>query len=300
MSRKLKAPDIAEIGFHPPGGYRFDVELIELSDLRRRVSAEHLRAPQRVNFHLLLYFSAGRAAHLVDFETLPCRAGSLLVLSPGQVQRYDATATQWDGWLVIFRPEFLFENASTIRDDHEGVKRLADLAVHRTLRANERRIVEATLAQMAADARSAADIDTLQPLLHYQLRALIARLHLWEVNREVLGARGPADLERFRRFRLAVERHLDSWHLVADYARHLGTSTRSLERAASSIAGVSAKTYLSRRITLEAKRLLVHTTEPIARIAERLGFDEATNFVKFFRREAGQTPGAFRRHHIAE
>jgi AraC-like DNA-binding protein len=50
-------------------------------------------------------------------------------------------------------------------------------------------------------------------------------------------------------------------------------------------------------VALEAKRLLVHTALPIAVIANRLGFDEPTNFVKFFRREVRQSPGAFRGEH---
>jgi AraC-like DNA-binding protein len=33
---------------------------------------------------------------------------------------------------------------------------------------------------------------------------------------------------------------------------------------------------------------------PTSAIGDQLGFDEATNFVKFFRRETGMTPGAFR------
>jgi AraC-like DNA-binding protein len=48
------------------------------------------------------------------------------------------------------------------------------------------------------------------------------------------------------------------------------------------------------RLVLEAKRLLAHTLLPVAVIGDQLGFAEATNFVKFFRREAGSTPGAFR------
>jgi len=58
---------------------------------------------------------------------------------------------------------------------------------------------------------------------------------------------------------------------------------------------MNAKTYLSQRITLEAKRFLAHTNSPVAVIADRLGFDEATNFVKFFRREAGCSPGDSRK-----
>lgn len=59
-------------------------------------------------------------------------------------------------------------------------------------------------------------------------------------------------------------------------------------------AGVPAKAFLSLRIALEAKRLLAHTAESVGALAGQLGFDEPTNFVKFFRREAGCTPGEFR------
>ncbi len=47
-------------------------------------------------------------------------------------------------------------------------------------------------------------------------------------------------------------------------------------------------------MTLEAKRLLAHSDLPAARIADRLGFDDAANFSKFFRQRTGLAPGAFR------
>jgi AraC-like DNA-binding protein len=40
---------------------------------------------------------------------------------------------------------------------------------------------------------------------------------------------------------------------------------------------------------------LAYTNLPIARIAGLLGFSESTNFIKFFRRETGLLPGAFRK-----
>jgi len=38
----------------------------------------------------------------------------------------------------------------------------------------------------------------------------------------------------------------------------------------------------------------LHTVLPVARISDRTGFDEATNFVKFFLRDPALTPGAYR------
>jgi AraC-like DNA-binding protein len=57
---------------------------------------------------------------------------------------------------------------------------------------------------------------------------------------------------------------------------------------------MSAKAFISARINLEAKRLLAHTVLPVSVIAERLGFEEATHFSKFFKRNTGCTPTEFR------
>jgi len=63
---------------------------------------------------------------------------------------------------------------------------------------------------------------------------------------------------------------------VAQYAKRLGCSQRSLNRATIEVAQTSAKSMLSQRIVLEAKRLLAHSALPVARIAEELGVAKST------------------------
>jgi AraC-like DNA-binding protein len=96
-------------------------------------------------------------------------------------------------------------------------------------------------------------------------------------------------------FQRLVERSFWKRHRVVEYADLLGCSEKSLTRAAMEVAGVKAKAFITSRINLEAKRLLAHTALSIALIGERLGFPDPTNFVKFFKREVGCTPGEFRR-----
>jgi AraC-like DNA-binding protein len=126
---------------------------------------------------------------------------------------------------------------------------------------------------------------------------MLIRLHLAQARREGPRIDPPALVKCFRRYRLAVEEHFQKRHAVAAYAKLLGCSEKSLGRAVQKIAGLTAKEFLSQRIALEAKRLLVHTALPVSVIANRLGFDEPTNFVKFFRREVRKSPGAFRVEH---
>ena len=98
----------------------------------------------------------------------------------------------------------------------------------------------------------------------------------------------------FRAFRLAVERSFATTRDVKDYASRLGYAPRTLTRACLAATGTTAKQFLDARVALEAKRLLVHTDLSVAAIGRAVGFSEATNFGKFFAREVGETPGAFR------
>jgi AraC-like DNA-binding protein len=52
---------------------------------------------------------------------------------------------------------------------------------------------------------------------------------------------------------------------------------------------------VNERVILEAKRLLAHTDLNIKEIGFYLGFDEATNFVKFFKKITHTTPMLFRK-----
>jgi AraC family transcriptional regulator, transcriptional activator of pobA len=65
------------------------------------------------------------------------------------------------------------------------------------------------------------------------------------------------------------------------------------------VLGKSPKVIISERVLLEIKRLLVHTNQSIKEIGFDLGFNEPTNFIKYFRQQTGQTPSEFRDSHLA-
>jgi AraC-like DNA-binding protein len=104
----------------------------------------------------------------------------------------------------------------------------------------------------------------------------------------------PAADTTFLRFRRQVERWYVDTRRVEDYAARLGCSVRTLTRASLAATGRSAKQVIDDRAALEARRLLACTDLQIADIGQRLGFPEPTNFGRFFHREVGCSPGAFR------
>jgi AraC family transcriptional regulator, transcriptional activator of pobA len=62
--------------------------------------------------------------------------------------------------------------------------------------------------------------------------------------------------------------------------------------------GKTPKEIIDDRILLEAKRILAHTTESIKEISYYLGFEEPTNFIKYFKKHASVTPTEFREQNV--
>jgi transcriptional regulator, araC family len=59
------------------------------------------------------------------------------------------------------------------------------------------------------------------------------------------------------------------------------------------------QTVITDRLLLEAKRLLIHTPQSVKQIALQLGFEEATHFNKFFKKQQHITPKVFRENYLA-
>lgn len=285
---------IVQIRYQPPAGWPLDVEVKEVTVAKGRASLPLTGQPERADFHLLVAVRAGRLRHSIDFARVEAGSGSLLIIRAGQVHRFDL-ASDWKGWLVLFRPEAL--RGGQGRHDALLTTALEGMPPHLELLRSEQEAVWETLARMSDDARQNAGLPVLAQLLRGQLETLLLRLDA------AAGRRAPPPLgdagqqRRFRRFTELLEARFRQEREVAAYARLLRCSERTLTRTTHELRGMSAKALIDGRVALEARRLLAHTDLPSADIAVLLGFDEATNFGKFFRRTAGCTPGAFRRGH---
>lgn len=94
--------------------------------------------------------------------------------------------------------------------------------------------------------------------------------------------------------RLSSEHFVDHRDL-SFYAQQLCISSSYLSRIVRQVTGRTVLDHINRLVTMEAAYLLSTTDLTIAQIADRLHFAETSSFVRFFRREKGQNPLAFRK-----
>jgi AraC-like DNA-binding protein len=241
---------------------------------------------------MFVHVRRGICRAVVDFSHIECGAGSLLTIRPGQVHRF-GPGSRWDANLLLFRPELLLASQDVERLQ---MPELVDaLPGHLRLDRSTGRFLADTLARLEEECALEARQPLLNWLLQSELATLVTRLHIFHAAQQPSAGTSSDAPERFRLFKRLLDAKVHQWHHVSRYAQAMGCSEKTLTRICSAAAGVGAKAFIASRLALEAKRLLVHTEMPISAIAQRLGFDEATNFTKFFRSIEGCTPGDFRR-----
>ena len=103
----------------------------------------------------------------------------------------------------------------------------------------------------------------------------------------------PADatVDALRRL---VDEHFRQQRLIGFYAERMAMTTDRLNDHVKRATGVTAGHLIRQRVLTEAKRQLVFTSQPIHEIAYDLAFSDPSHFARFFRRQTGKTPQAFR------
>jgi AraC family 4-hydroxyphenylacetate 3-monooxygenase operon regulatory protein len=104
----------------------------------------------------------------------------------------------------------------------------------------------------------------------------------------------PHDLRSFRKFNDLVERNFTRHWTIPDYVAALNMTETRLHDLCGRVAGKSPKRIAHERLLLEARRLLTFSQIPVNEIAGALGFDDVGYFCRFFKRQLGVTPSAFR------
>ena len=122
---------------------------------------------------------------------------------------------------------------------------------------------------------------------------------LLQIKRVVGNTSGIVQLKRYQEitadFEELILKETSKYKTISGYAEELNVTPIYLSECVKKATGLTSKKLLSNYMTLRAKALLQQTTKSVADIAYDMGFDEPTNFIKFFKKNEGVTPSIFRK-----
>ena len=277
----------------PPDDSAFDFIHIETIASRSSIHDWTIRAHRHRNLFQVLLIENGGGEMSFETATVPFAAPAAILVPATTAHGFRFTPQVTDGWVVSFTEDV----ADALGDQSgEALARLKALAADPLVplaSATEAKRLSALCADLNEESFLAREGYRLA------MRGLLALIAIEVVRLAVSRARsGTVTLTRadarVEELRRLVDEHFRKERLISFYAEKLAMTADRLNDHVKRATGVTAGHLIRQRVLTEAKRQLVFTNQPIHEIAYDLAFSDPSHFTRFFRKQTGMTPQAFR------
>ncbi|HEA79442.1 MAG TPA: helix-turn-helix domain-containing protein, partial [Maribacter sp.] len=245
------------------------------------------------NFYLCVVFIKGTGTHEIDFNTYTIEPGMVFFLKPGQTHfwKFDS---QPEGYIFFHSQEFyelkyLDHTLSSFPFYYSNQnppflkltqEKLGNLSIH---------IKELFTEYQENNVLREAKITNLINYIYIEL----TRVYTADVTIEKFGSTNYSQI--LEQLESLINIHFYTQKLPKFYASQLHITTKHLNRVVQKTINKTTTQLISERILLEAKRLIVHSKDNLAGIANTLEFSDYAYFSKFFKSKIGMTPMEFRK-----
>jgi len=276
----------------------FDVSLKKIGMLQVDTeSLEVINSEAYKEYIKVLYLSKGCKVK-VDFKVYDTTCPSLFFISPNQVLSIEELGDE-AGHLIFYNQDFY---CIQIHDDEVACDGLLYNNIHNMpmteVPGPESTFIDNLFIQIENEF-SLRDCSQEEMLRTYLKQIFIKSTRLWKVqhvNDIMVGQNN--DIEFFRRFTQLVEANYKEKHNVADYADILAIAPKTLTHKFKRMNLPQPNEIIKRRIILEAKRLLVHTSKSAKEIAYDLGYEDPAYFSRLFFIKTSETPFGFKSKYL--
>lgn len=242
----------------------------------------------RHDFFFILALKKGGGSHEIDFTAYKVLDNAVFFLRPGQVHQLELNAG-CTGFLLEFNAEFYHpqDKLPSQRLRKASNKNYCELE---TTRFNKLQAILTTMFQEYT-AREEGYQDVIKSSLD---------IFFIEFLRQSPNPKGESTIantytqERFEDFLELLDKHITTHKQVSEYTEMMNLSPYQLNEITKSSVGKTASEIINEHIILEAKRYLIATSNQVKDIADHLGYEDPSYFIRFFKKHIGHSPEAFR------
>jgi len=249
--------------------------------------------PHRIHFYALLYVMKGEGLHYIDFKSYPYQEGNIIFISKDQVHAFQQNLER-KAFLILFTEQFL-ERSSLASNLMQQLSLYNYHLYPPVIQLTQKQMpIFSELILRIVHEYNEPDDQLTEEIIQSALKILLC---MAERIRKANRADEPQSKyqEEFLQFQKLLNLHLLESRQVKYYAEALSISSKKLNRITQDIMHQPAKAYINDLLIIEMKRLLMNTSLGVKEVAYKTGFEDPTNFVKYFKKNTGMTPVAFKR-----
>jgi len=242
----------------------------------------------RHDFFFILALQKGAGKHEIDFIPYDISDLSVFMIRPGQVHQLQLK-TGSTGYLMEFNMTFYQpgDKISIQRLRKAGNKNYCQL---NTERFEKLRAVLSYIFHEYTDKQEAHQ-EIIKANLDIFFIELVRQSHSSDSTSKNVT---PYEQERMEEFLELLDEHIISQKQVSHYSNLMNLSVYQLNEITKTSIGKTPSELINEHITLEAKRQLLATSSQIKDIADQLGYEDPSYFIRFFKKQTGLSPEVFR------
>lgn len=264
----------------------------EIYDLKTYLdkSGAHAQIAHSHSFYQILWIFNDGGKHYIDFDAHHVKRNSLFFITKNQIHYFDSTASH-EGILIHFNENFLMQSDVDIFLKYHLFTKKGNNC--NCIAGDSVNTAKAFIKLIKNELLYKSEFGHSQ-VIRYLLKSLfIVFERTQHTDDKSIQLTNQYELQ-YLHFRELIENHYQNAYSVNQYAELLHISRKTLTRITKSIVAKPPSELISERVLLEAKRLLSFTPLKINEIAYRLGFEDPSYFVKYFKRHMTISPGEYR------
>jgi AraC family transcriptional regulator, transcriptional activator of pobA len=242
----------------------------------------------RHDFFFILALQKGAGYHEIDFTQYEVGNHSVFLMRPGQVHQLTLKAGS-EGYLAQF--EFDFFSAQN-KLSHQLLRTVSS-KIFCKLDNNRFKKLEQVLTYIFTE--YSGKEEGYKEVIKSNLNIFFTELMRHRQNEKISsGDINPYTQEQLEIFLELLETHIATHKQVSKYADMMHLSAYQLNAITRTSLDKTPSELINEHIILEAKRNLLATTNQVNQIADDLGYEDVSYFIRFFKKHTGHSPEAFR------
>ena len=240
----------------------------------------------RHDFFFVLALKKGKGYHEVDFTPYGVCNNVVFFLRPGQVHQLTLQAGS-TGYLMQFATDFYY---SPDKASNQLLRKASGVNFYQPDADRFNRLLS-ILASIFQEYTTQQE--GYQTVIKANLSILfteLARQHQQSPSNHV----NTYKQERLEALLALLATHIYNHKQVSQYAEMLHLSAYQLNAITKAILGKTCSEVIDEYIILESKRYLLATANQVNQIADHLGYEDVSYFIRFFKKYTGYSPEAFR------
>lgn len=283
--------EIPHIKFTPEIHDNFGFEIVPIDKINQNKDQflHNPELPHQLKFYSLIFFTEGSGRHFIDFNWYPVQQNSLVYLAKEQVNAFEFSE-KLKGFCIVFTEEYFVECFSNLSNDF--VFRLFNPQLFSPILQIPKTSDFENYFNLLQKEYNNSKSFNHKTIIDSLFAILISKAENLKQN-QTFHIKDSSKIKFFQKFTSLIEKNLAKSRSADFYAGELSITYKHLNTICKELINKTAKNVIDDYVILQAKRSLINSTIKSSELAYKLGFEDPTNFTKYFKKHTGLTPNSF-------